>query len=195
MFSFNAGCFNDIWINNCVAVGLSGGFIEPLEATSIWVATQTLKTLKIKEAGIFQRDQQAISQFNSIIRNMNVEIVSFIHFHYLSKRNDTEFWRNFKKNNSSPAIMQAFQDISNRTLPSQRDIDYINTVFGFTDDPNYIRTFEIANWHTVGAGLKFFKSNFDITSINKSDYIASLLSKSQELIDHMEYLEILRNAS
>lgn len=195
MFSFNAGCFNDIWINNCVAVGLSGGFIEPLEATSIWVATQTLKTLKIKEAGIFQRDQQAISQFNSIIRNMNAEIVSFIHFHYLSKRNDTEFWRNFKKNNSSPAIMQAFQDISNRTLPSQRDIDYINTVFGFTDDPNYIRTFEIANWHTVGAGLKFFKSNFDITSINKSDYIASLLSKSQELIDHMEYLEILRNAS
>lgn len=194
MFNFNAGCFEDIWINNCVAIGLSGGFIEPLEATSIWVATQSLRTLKVKEDGFFKRDKRAVSEFNSIIRNMNAEIVSFIYFHYLSKRNDSEFWRDFRKNNKSPYIMQLVEDICSRTLVTQRDLDYIIGVLDHTDDQNYIRTFEIANWYTVGAGLKFFKSNFKVNDFNKQQYTASLTTSSQDLISHMEYLEILRNA-
>ena len=35
ILDFNSGYFKETWKNNCVAVGLAAGFVEPLEATSI----------------------------------------------------------------------------------------------------------------------------------------------------------------
>ena len=96
MFSFDAGCFEDTWINNCVAIGLSSGFSEPLEATSIWVQITSLTFLLKNINGIISIDAGAKRRYNDAVKTMNSEIAKFLHFHYLTNRQDSDFWRSFE---------------------------------------------------------------------------------------------------
>ena len=90
---FRAGQRRGHWHKNCVAVGLSSGFIEPLESTSIHLIQRSLIRLMqmFPYDGIRQPD---VDEFNS---QMNFEIDNvrdFIILHYhVTDRADTEFWR------------------------------------------------------------------------------------------------------
>ena len=81
------------WNKNCIAVGLSSGFLEPLESTSIHLIQQSILRL-IK---IFPRDgvkQVDIDEFNKQTLKSFEDIRDFIVLHYhATERNDTEFWR------------------------------------------------------------------------------------------------------
>jgi tryptophan halogenase len=46
---FEAGYYSNTWINNCIAIGLSAGFSEPLEATSLLMTTYSLQLLKLND--------------------------------------------------------------------------------------------------------------------------------------------------
>ena len=93
-FNFGAGAYKHVWINNCMAVGLSSGFIEPLEATSIWIQILALRT--------FVQNRDNPVKVNNDVKEMNEDILSFLYFHYLSQRKDTKFWRDFQFNNYIP---------------------------------------------------------------------------------------------
>jgi tryptophan halogenase len=93
-FNFNAGSYKDVWINNCLGVGLSSGFIEPLEATSIWIQIVTLNTF-IECVG--NKDK-----LNHDMKEMNEDILGFLYYHYMTKRTDSEFWSEFQKDNKMP---------------------------------------------------------------------------------------------
>ena len=56
-FSFSAGCFEDIWIKNCLSVGLSAGFLEPLEATSIMQTIFALKRFMSDKQNLYTNDR------------------------------------------------------------------------------------------------------------------------------------------
>ena len=90
---FRAGQRRGHWHKNCVAVGLSSGFIEPLESTSIHLIQRSLIRLMqmFPYDGIRQPD---VDEFNS---QMNFEIDNvrdFIILHYhVTDRMDTAFWR------------------------------------------------------------------------------------------------------
>lgn len=99
-FSFDSGYFKNPWIKNCIALGLSGGFLEPLEATSIWTTIHTLTYIREEIDFIFENNQSSIDNVNRKTANMYESNIDFIQFHYFSKRNDTEFWRYM--NNDSP---------------------------------------------------------------------------------------------
>lgn len=80
------------WEKNCVAIGLSAGFLEPLESTGIGlieIATYLLTHL-LPVDGDFTR---APAQFNSMMSERYTRIIDFLKLHYcLSQRRDTEFW-------------------------------------------------------------------------------------------------------
>lgn len=128
MFSFDAGCFEDTWINNCVAIGLSSGFSEPLEATSIWVQTTSLTFLLKNINGIISIDAGAKRRYNDAVKTMNSEIAKFLHFHYLTNRQDSNFWRNFEVpavfNTHSTGELLTFAEYNWETI--QRGIGYGN---------------------------------------------------------------------
>ena len=44
-FKFNAGTYKKYWIKNCVAIGLAGSFLEPMEATSLMTTIMFLRWL------------------------------------------------------------------------------------------------------------------------------------------------------
>lgn len=98
LIKFKVGQRKKAWAANCIAVGLSGGFIEPLESTGLYMCELAAVTL----AEHFPNKDEDIPalafRFNRIISNRYYEILDFINLHYcLTRRNDTAFWREVQK--------------------------------------------------------------------------------------------------
>jgi tryptophan halogenase len=93
LLKFQAGRRVTSWARNCVALGLSSGFLEPLESTSIFLIQIGIMHLMplLLATGY---DQRLVDEFN---RRMDVEyerIRDFLILHYhLNSRDDTELWR------------------------------------------------------------------------------------------------------
>jgi tryptophan halogenase len=95
-FTFNAGTYKTSIVNNCMAMGLSSGFIEPLEATAIW-QNMTMLTEFLMNDGINNyNNMQFLKSFNKFYDQMNLEILEFIQGHYVTPRADTEFWKKIR---------------------------------------------------------------------------------------------------
>lgn len=80
------------WVKNCVAVGLAGGFLEPLESTGILLIEAAVHML----ADSFPRTgvtEPVAKFFNAAMKERYERAVDFIKMHfYLNKRLDTPFW-------------------------------------------------------------------------------------------------------
>jgi tryptophan halogenase len=95
------------WVKNCVAVGLSGGFLEPLESSGIGL----IETAAYLVGFLFPHEgamEQTARLFNDLMRERYARIVDFIKLHYcLTQRTDSRFWRD----NADPAtIPQTLRD-------------------------------------------------------------------------------------
>ncbi|HTF94624.1 MAG TPA: tryptophan halogenase family protein [Cellvibrio sp.] len=93
---FTAGMRKKCWEKNCVAIGLSSGFLEPLESTSIHLIQMGISKL----LGKFPRDDMSsllIDSYNKEMRNDYDNVKDFLIAHYkITEREDTEFWRYVK---------------------------------------------------------------------------------------------------
>jgi tryptophan halogenase len=93
MLRFQAGRRRTSWSKNCLALGLSSGFLEPLESTSIYLVQIALMHLLPLFPGR-GRDPRLAAEFN---RRMDIEyerIRDFLILHYhLNDRDDAEIWR------------------------------------------------------------------------------------------------------
>ncbi|MDO8701996.1 MAG: tryptophan 7-halogenase [Undibacterium sp.] len=90
---FTTGKRKKAWNKNCVAVGLSGGFMEPLESTSIhMVKTGLMRLLSFFPDRGF--DQVDIDTYNRLCDKEYEQIRDFLILHYkVNARDDSAFWR------------------------------------------------------------------------------------------------------
>lgn len=89
----NVGCRDRFWIGNCVAIGLSGGFIEPLESTGLHMIHLGVSLLATHLAA-GEVPQALRDAYNQKMRGFYQDLKQFIVLHYcLSDRDDSEFWR------------------------------------------------------------------------------------------------------
>ena len=84
----NAGRQKDAWIGNCVALGLSSSFLEPLEATSIHGTIVQLMLL-----AEWMDDPAGRDRYNAAVARQVDDFRDFIRLHYVSERRDSAFWR------------------------------------------------------------------------------------------------------
>lgn len=95
--NFKVGRREHQWHRNCVTIGLSGGFIEPLESTGLYLA-QVASTLLAEHFPTGDDMAPFAFRFNRLMTNRFYEILDFINMHYcLTRREDTEFWREIRR--------------------------------------------------------------------------------------------------
>lgn len=98
---FTTGKRKKAWNKNCVAIGLSGGFLEPLESTSIYL----IQIAIMKFIEFFPEkscDSAIVDEFNRLIDMEYLRIRDFLILHYHStQRNDAPFW-DYCRNMSIP---------------------------------------------------------------------------------------------
>ncbi len=91
--SFKGGVRRRQWYRNCVAVGLAGGFVEPLEATTVHLIQRAvLRIIRLMPNGrVSERDA---AEFNEQQLQDITQIRDFIILHYkATERRDSPFWR------------------------------------------------------------------------------------------------------
>lgn len=91
--SFDPGYRQTFWIRNCVAVGLSAGFVEPLEASALALIEQSASVIATQ----LPRDRQVMDvvakRFNAKLRYHWERIVEFLKLHYVVSKRDEAYWR------------------------------------------------------------------------------------------------------
>jgi tryptophan halogenase len=121
------GKLKKIAVKNVCAVGLSAGFVEPLEATGITFTTKVVEWIasSLNETNNIWNDN-AKNFINYNFDEMSTEIHAFIWCHYyFSTKNDTEFWKKFK-NISKDQIPSSINDILINFFPFPRGPFYLN---------------------------------------------------------------------
>ena len=94
---FRVGRRNHFWNNNCVAIGLASGFIEPLESTGLAMVGHGINEL-MKFLPDCRMNPMLVAEYNRGMASLYEEVRDFIILHYLlSRRVDTEFWRASRK--------------------------------------------------------------------------------------------------
>ena len=174
VFKFNAGRYKDVWSKNCLAVGLSAGFTEPLEATSIMVAM--IQLLNLDPSSLETDNQEIRSIFNSLIGDLNDEVVSFLYYHYITKRQDTEFWSTYTSRTEMPEKLKKLLNIWQARPPKNSDL----SVFGKGD------SFDLYSWYLVGAGLKVLDNNLLEKENLALDLDSKLASLRQQVKTNLE---------
>jgi len=91
---FEPGYRRQFWVGNCVAVGLSGGFIEPLEASALALIEQAA-TLISRQLPVNREVMTVVARrFNAKMAYHWERVIEFLKLHYvLSRRDDSDYWR------------------------------------------------------------------------------------------------------
>jgi tryptophan halogenase len=126
----NSGYRREYWAGNCVAVGLSAGFLEPLEASAIVMIELSVKAIANLLPSSLAGMREAASLFNQSFRYRWERIVDFLKLHYvLSRREDSAFWRDNRRRESIPDSLQAGMELWRFHSPWHEDFSHREEVF------------------------------------------------------------------
>jgi tryptophan halogenase len=114
LLRFNTGHRARFWVHNVVALGLSAGFLEPLESTSIFLIQSGLGRLMPLLAAAAAPDAAALEAYNGGLARQFARIRDFILLHYcLTERRDSALWRDMASMELPPTLafrLQAWRE-------------------------------------------------------------------------------------
>ncbi|WND04170.1 tryptophan 7-halogenase [Temperatibacter marinus] len=188
---FTTGKRNKFWHKNCVAIGLSSGFMEPLESTSIHLIQAAIAKL----LALFpDRDfhQSTIDKYNEQTHWDYDRIRDFLILHYkATEREDSEFWR-YCKQMEIPSFLQDKIDIykaSGRIFRENdelfNDVSWLAVLNGQGIRPSgYHPLVDIHSEEEIDRRLQNVKSVIDRsveTMPSQSDFIAQNCAMAPEV--------------
>lgn len=127
--SFRTGYRAKFWQNNCIAIGLSAGFIEPLEASAIVLIELSLRALSDN----FPASRAAMNihapRFNALFHYRWERIVDFLKLHYVLSRREEPYWQAHRDPATIPARLAEQLTLWRDQPPSAWDFPQVDEVF------------------------------------------------------------------
>jgi len=173
------GYHKEIAVKNVCAVGLSAGFIEPLEATGITFTTSVVSNLTdiLNMSGNVWGDNQR-QPINQQFNFMCNEILAFVWAHYhWSAKNDTEYWQSVHQQ-SITDLPDLAQEILNCFLPRP------GRFFNLTPTS----MFNVVQWFSIlhsGGAYNNISSNLTQRQKQYAEYFLKSQDKRIELAEEM----------
>jgi len=177
------GKHRNTWVKNCVAIGLSSGFLEPIESTSLhFVYAGVAKLAEALGEGYY--NAATAGAYNSFVTGMMEEARNFIVAHYaLTQREDTPFWKEVKYNTVIPDSLAGYLSNCRLALPES--------------NPDQI-IFKYASWTCILAGMKFLPNPAGYGNMLQQDVLQQYRFMEQlkqlgnrlrgQAVNHCEYI-------
>lgn len=129
LIQFPTGHREKFWVGNCLAVGLSAGFIEPLEASAIVLIEASLNML----VEGFPADSRALdslaARFNQTFTGRWESIVEFLKLHYVLSCRDDPYWVRHRDPATIPERLKSHLQTWADQPPSQLDFPLAQEMF------------------------------------------------------------------
>ena len=118
------------WKGNCLAIGLSSGFIDPLEATAMVLIEFSAKFLTTNLPATTDDMPALANKYNDRMHTHWANIIDFIKLHYvLSQRSDSNYWLNHRHESTIPASLLNALSIWKHRAPWHADVEVAESMF------------------------------------------------------------------
>ena len=179
---FNAGATDKTWIGNCVAMGLSANFIEPLEASSIGSCIQQ-SFLLINHLPNY--NSTAIEEYNKSCTALFENIRDFVLMHYLCGKKNSRFWKDLsiKIPNNLKLNLKKWKD----RLPVSEDFKSNYVLFYETNFALFLKELNLIKINKIKYEYKSKINKIDQKDIE--NFYKIFYKHKQNLIDHKKYIK------
>lgn len=187
--TFDPGALKNVWIKNCVAIGLSASFVEPLEASSIATTIQQSFMLAHR---LENYTQPTIDIYNKAASEILENIRDFVILHYLTKKDNTQFWKDVSKI-EIPESLQSKLNLWKHKLPMQEDFSGLSRHILFWDASFTMVLHGLGHFNVESikkeydACDQFTKNRVETTIANHEEYRANV-----DTIPHKQFLESIK---
>lgn len=118
------------WHRNCVAIGLSSGFMEPLEASSLVLVELAAGMLSDQMPATRAAMDIVAERFNDAFNYRWERVVDFLKLHYvLTRREDSDYWRDNRRPETIPDRLRMLLELWRHQPPSRHDLHRVEEVF------------------------------------------------------------------
>jgi tryptophan halogenase len=181
LIKFKAGRRKKSWNKNCVAIGLSSGFLEPLESTSIYLIQVAIQQL-IKLIPGEDVQQDMVDEFNRMVDLEYDRVRDFLILHYyLNNRDDSKFWQDCQN-------MDIPQSLKDKIALFKKRGHIDSYQFGLFSPPSWLAVY-------VGQGLMpenydpFINNfNLDQLSLKASELVSRIGKRVSIMPDHRQFI-------
>lgn len=184
-FKFDPGYYKSQWVKNCVCVGLASSFVEPLEATSIGSTIVQAMHIAQYASSYVHGAEKLVADYNKKMELMMLNIRDMIRLHYISDRQDTQFWKDVS-HAPVPDSLTALLHLWEERSPGYLDVP-IDGYSLFTTK-HFVHVAQGQNLiATLPSSTAMNRLNIRSVVEKKSDQIRSH-RYSRELVDHKQAL-------
>ena len=179
------------WVKNCVALGLSAGFIEPLEATAIFMSDLGARWLH-HYLPTQDFEPELAAAYNRQVGRLFEEVRDLVQLHYhLNNRQDTEYWKAAREVMKLSDRLQENLKVWKQTTPEALELDS-SFLFGS----------EVYALLLIAKGFYKGRQLARAPSLDRAAYARyraatrnALAAQVEGLVGHAEFLKTLGEAS
>ena len=127
--SFPSGHRATFWHRNCIAIGLSAGFLEPLEASAIVLVELSVEAL-VENFPVNRSVMDIFAKrFNKLFLYRWERIIDFLKLHYVLSKRTQAYWQDHRSDESIPDRLKELLEIWKHQPPDMDDFLHIDEVF------------------------------------------------------------------
>lgn len=177
--SINPGHRTVFWYRNCVAVGMSAGFLEPLEASAL-VLVESAAGMISHDLPSCRHTMDAVAKrYNARFKYYWDTIIDFLKLHYvLTKRTDSAYWLDNRAAETIPDSLKERMELWRYQVPNRYDFPLVEEMF------------PAASWQYILYGMGFsterrhYKRRYEDVSVARR-YFEEVRQFTEKCVTHL----------